>query len=238
MKKERIFWGVFLILGAVFILAAKLGFMQGIGVWSLIWTVLFAAILIKSLIKLNFFGMFISVAFLAIIYAEPLRIEAITPWPVLGAAVLLGIGFAMIFPKKHFTKFKNTSFQFEGDHVEGREKIINEADGASCGCSVHFGSAIKYINSDSFESASFEASFGGLKVYFDNAVMKGAEAHVYLENSFAGTELYIPKSWRVVESVSNSFAGIDEKGHAQPDGLHTLYLHGDNSFGGITIIYI
>lgn len=236
-KKRNIFWGVFFILGAVFILAAKLGFMQDVGVWSLIWTVLFAALLVRSLYRIDFFGIFFSVAFLGILYAEPLGITAITPWPILGAALLLGIGCKMIFPQKK--RFRDrVHFRIKGNPDVTPEKVINGQDGAQVSHQVSFGSAVKYINSENFESASFECSFGYLKVYFDNAVMQSSSASVHLENSFGAMELYIPKSWMVENQMENAFAGTDEEGKAEPDGLHTLYLYGDNSFGGITIIYI
>lgn len=34
MKKERIFWGLFLIFGAVFLIVSKLGLVEGIGFWT------------------------------------------------------------------------------------------------------------------------------------------------------------------------------------------------------------
>lgn len=234
MKAERIFWGIFLILGAIFILVAKLGFLQGVSVWSLVWTVFFAAILIKSLIRLNYMGIFLSLALLSIVYADRLGIQAITPWPVLGASVLLGIGCSMLFPKHKQKRFGHCGSVRFSD----KEQIINETDGSNCQCSVNFGSSIKYINTDAFESGFFEASFGGMKVYFDNAIMKGTEAHVHISNSFGGIELYIPKSWRVVNRIDSCFAGVDEKGHSQWDDVHTIYLEGDNNFGAITIIYV
>ena len=236
MKLERIFWGIFFILGAVFIIAGKLGFMQNVGIWSLILTVFLAAVLIKSILKIKFMGIFLSLALLAIVYAEPLQIQAITPWPVLGAGVLLGIGCTLIFPKKHGKKWKDRiKVEYNGD---GEERVINETDGSDCSCSAHFGSSIKYINSDEFVSAYLEANFGEIKAYFDNAIMKGTEASVNIDNNFAGMELYVPKTWRVVNKLDSAFGGVDEKGHSAPDGVHTLYLHGDNNFGGITIIYI
>lgn len=231
MKKERIFWGIYLILGAVFILAVKLGFMQGIGIWSLVFTLAFAAVLIKSLLKLNFFGIFLSLALLAIVYAEPLQIQAITPWPVLCAGLCLGIGFSLLFPQKHR---KNGS-----RHTQiGGDRIINEPDGDVCSCSVNFGVSIKYINSNAFEQAHLDNNFGSLKVYFDNAIMKGTAAQVCIDNNFGSIELYVPKTWSVNSQITNNLAGVDEKGHAQPDGVHVLYLYGSNRFGGVTIIYI
>ena len=43
--------------------------------------------------------MLFSLAFAAILFDEALGIEAITPWPVLGAALLGTIGLNMIFNK-------------------------------------------------------------------------------------------------------------------------------------------
>ena len=58
------------------------------------------------------------------------------------------------------------------------------------------------------------------------------------ENNFAGTEIYVPKNWHVVNQIHSAFGGVDEKGVSQPDGIHTLYLTGECNFGGIDIIYI
>lgn len=235
MKKEKIFWGVFLIVGAIFILASGLGYVQGIGVWSMIWTALFAAMLIKGIVHFNFYGIFFALAFLCIIYAEPLQITAITPWPILGAALLLSIGCTMIFPKKHKSK-GNWSVTVNTDPEDGR--VINETDGESISCKVSMGSSAKYINSDDFRQADLECSFGELKVYFDNAVMQGSDAVVQVKNSFGETDLYVPKTW-TVDLDLNSFCGdVSEKGHPEPDGRHRLHVDGSNSFGEVCVIYI
>ena len=92
MKSSKVFWGVFLIAGAIFGLAAQMGFVQGIGGWSIFGAMLFAALFVKSLINRGFYGMFFSLAFIAIIFSEQLGIQAITPWPLLGAAFCLGLG--------------------------------------------------------------------------------------------------------------------------------------------------
>ena len=75
---------------------------------------IFGVALVKSLRKLEWTGILFSLAFLAIIYADMLHIEHLTPWPVLGAALLGSIGLNMIFhknPQAHFyisgEKFKN-----------------------------------------------------------------------------------------------------------------------------------
>ena len=57
---------------------------------------------IQNIIDLSWGGIFFPLAILAIIFEKPLGIEAITPWIVLIAALLLTIAFEMIFPKNKF----------------------------------------------------------------------------------------------------------------------------------------
>ena len=106
MKSSKVFWGVFLIAGAIFGLAAQMGFVQGVGGWAIFGTMLFAALFVKSVMNRGFYGMFFSLAFIAIIYSEQLGIQAITPWPLLGAAFCLGLGCKLLFPqKKNWKKY-------------------------------------------------------------------------------------------------------------------------------------
>ncbi len=100
MKKEKIFWGLFFIFGAAFIIFGRLGYLREVSVFSLMLTIFFAAMLIKSLMHLEYTGILFSIAFLCIIYAGPLGITAVTPWPVLGAALLGSIGCHLLFPSR------------------------------------------------------------------------------------------------------------------------------------------
>lgn len=101
MKNSKVFWGLFIVLGAIFGLAAQMGLVQGVGGWAIFGTVLFAALFVKSVINRGFYGMFFSLAFIGIIYSEQLGIQAITPGPILVAAFFLGLGCKMLFPRKH-----------------------------------------------------------------------------------------------------------------------------------------
>lgn len=232
MKKERIFWGLFLIFGAVFLLVSNMGLIEGVGFWTVIGTIFFVAMLIKSIFSVEFTGIFFSIAFLGIIYDEQLHIEQITPWPILGAALLLSIGFGMIFHKHSHKCWKNESY-----HTE-YEQVVDEVDGNTIKFDVNFGSVIKYVNSDDFQKASLDCSFASMKVYFDNAMMQHEQAEIYVDVSFGGVELFVPKTWTVVNQIHSSFGGVDEKNHGTPDGVHTVYLTGENSFAGVTIIYV
>ena len=176
IKKENLFWGLFFILAAVFILFGKLGYLANVSVFSLILAIFFVALLLKSIPKVEFGGIFFSLAFLSIIFSEPLNLDAITPWPVLGAALLCTIGFSMIFKKKH----KNVYFHQDGSFE--KSAVFNEPDGNQFKFETSFGSSIKYVNSSDFQMAALDCSFGSMKVYFDNAVIRNGNATINLED--------------------------------------------------------
>lgn len=233
---KKIFWGLFLIIAAVFLVVTKMGYCQEIGVFSLLLTVFFAACLIKSIVHISFSGILFSIAFLCIIYAKPLGIEALTPWTVLGAALLGSIGLSMIFRPK----WKNKTGTFYQNYCHHQEHFdtVDQVDGDQVAFGTSWGSSIKYVHSENFSNAAVRCSFGAMKVYFDNVRMAGDSASVLLDVSFAGVELFMPKTWTVVCNADTSFGGLEEKNRNIPDGTRTLYLTGKIRFAGVTIIYV
>ena len=77
-----------------------------------------------------------------------------------------------------------------------------------------------------------------MKIYFDNAVIQKGNATVQMDISFSGVELYVPKTWTVIDQMNKSFGGMDEKGKGSSSGMPVLTLMGDVNFSGVTIIYI
>ena len=228
MKKERIFWGLFFIISGIFLIVSRMGVLGDIGVFSLLLTVFFADCLIKSIVHRSITGVLFSVAFLCIINAGPLGIESITPWPVLGAAILGSIGCSFLYHPKR---------SYYHQHI-GSEESIETVDCAQMEFSTTFSGSIKYVNSDDFQSANLHCAFGSLKVYFDNAVIQNGEAVLHLDVSFAGVELYVPRNWTVVNKASAAFGGIDEKNNNHSSGGPVVKLTGKVSFGVVEIIYV
>lgn len=238
MKKERNLWGVLFILGAICLLFSQTDFMKGlqINVWNVLWTIILVAILIKSIFRLNYFGIFFPIAILCVIYHEPLGLTSIGPMTFFGAAILLSIGCNMIFPNKNHRICCNGGHFHSGD--VSFDEVVDTDINEYVRQEVNFGSCVKYVNSDNFKGGRFECNFGAMKIYFTNAIMQDTQATVTIENNFGGTEIYVPKNWTVVNQIHSVFGGVDEKGAHQPDGAHTLYLTGECNFGGVEIIYI
>ncbi|PRR82030.1 LiaF transmembrane domain-containing protein [Clostridium vincentii] len=232
MKKEKAFWGLVLILGGIFLIISKLGYFPDVNVFSILLTVFLVVVIVKSLLKINFAGILFPIAFICIIYDKQLGITDITPWTVLIAALLGSIGLSMIFNKhtKWFnTKHNDDDYKFEKIDVEDESNVRFKTS---------FGASIKYINTDEFEQADFNCSFGAMKVYFDNATMSNDNAIARINASFSGIELYVPKTWNVENKTNVTLGAVSEKNKNDQIPTNTLILVGDITFSGVEIIYI
>lgn len=245
---KKVIWGLLLVLAAVFLLVSQMGLIPefNLGFWTILWTIVSAAILINGISKFQFSGIFFGLAFLAIIYDEPLGITAITPGPVLGAALLLSIGCHMLFPKRKHKKIVTARYtDHQGNEIElDREKGMEQEehhegiDGEYLEFTQVFKNGTKYISSNNLKSISGECVFGNLDIYLTNATLAGGCASVDFDNVFSHINIYVPSTWNVVENTESVFANVNYRGHNFPDGQNRLNVIGDNVFGSINIIYV
>lgn len=232
MKSSKIFWGIFFVLAAVYVVVSKFGILPDIGVFSILITVFLLWLLVEGIRQINFYEILFSIAFICIVYDEPLGITALTPWTVLGAALLGSIGLSMIFngSKKKWRARKNWNKNGGGSSEQcSGEQVI---------CENNFGSAIRYINSDNFQNAQVENNFGSLSVYFDNAIVQCGSAYVNVENNFGETNLYVPKEWRIQNNLERSFGTVNEIGTGTGTSNTVFCINGTTNFGNINLYYI
>lgn len=231
---KNIFWGIFLIAAAAFIIVGSFGCFGDVSGWTIAFSMLLLAWFVRSLLKLQWGGILFSLAFAAILFDELLGIQAITPWPVLGAALLGTIGLNMIFKKKH--KEKDVYI----GHKYGNANVVDEqtCDDETFRCEVAFGSSVKYVNSKSLKRAYLENAFGSLVAYFDTAQLYNGEAVVSVENSFGKMTLYIPREWNTIVNVDKAFGNVSEIGRPTGESGNRLYIEGESSFGQLEIQYI
>ncbi|HEX3038382.1 MAG TPA: hypothetical protein VHO94_05240 [Oscillospiraceae bacterium] len=237
MKSRNWFWGLFFILAAVFVIASQIGSFGQIGMLSILATVLLAALLIHSVMNRNFFGIFLPVALLYMIYQKPLGLVAVNLWILLIAVLLVSIGFSCIFrtypdPKK----WKCCSYEGTERFNQTSENI----DDNNPYTKVAFGSASKYLHADCLKGGQFIVSFGALEVFYDQAQLSPEGAKTYLDCSFGEMKLYIPRGWRVIDNVRASLGSVENDVRlSQPAAdAPQLTLTGNVSFGSIEIHYI
>lgn len=229
-------------LGGIVLVVSKLGYFPKVNVFSLLLTVFLVAVIVKSLVSINFAGILFPIAFICIIYDKQLGITAATPWTVLIAALLGSIGLSMIFNKRigYFNNRYNWVGCFDNKYnLDSCEfETIDIEDESHVRAKTSFGNSIKYINTDKFEQAELSCHFGSMKVYFDNAIIHNGNAVVSIDVSFAGLELYIPRTWTIVDKTNVYFGSIDEKNRNERTSTYTLTLVGNINFTGVEIIYI
>ena len=237
---NKLFWGLLFLLGGVALILNRLDIwptFYHISLWDIILTLFFIWIFLSGLRHRNFFGILFGLAFIAIQYDDLLHITAVTPWTLLGATLLASIGLSIIFPERHshgHCKPFHSNFEF----VDSGKKVFNEADGETLYFKNSFGSTTKYINTDALVNATLQNSFGEMKIYFDNAVIKNGVADINLEVSFGEATLYIPKTWNVENHTKASFGGLKEENMSQSQGCPTLRIYGEIAFGEAIIVYI
>lgn len=233
-KAKNIFWGVLFVLGAAALLVGQLGYLESFGFWTVLFTVGLIGFLVDGIFHRSFGMILFSLALLAILHDKPLGIEELTPWPVLGAALLGTIGLNIIFPKtQRWKKYVHKNY---GE--SSGTSAVEYADGEQVRFECTFGEAVKYVTSRELSFAKLENAFGSLSVYFDNTALKNGTAAVDVECSFGSVILYVPSGWRVNLNVDTAFGGINEKGKCSPTGENCLQISGEVSFGSLEIRYI
>ena len=240
IRRKNVFWGIFLLAAAAFIIIGGMGYFGDVSGWTISFSILLIAWFIESLLKLRWGGMLFSLAFGAILFDEALGIESITPWPVLGAALLGSIGLNMIFKKKHEDHI-SVDFNIEHDNKKRNNGCLSDVqveEDEMFRCDVSFGSSVKYVNSKSLKLADLQNAFGSLMVYFDNAEISDGKAMAKVDNAFGKMTLFIPKEWETRVEVTKSFGNVTEVGRPTGESGKVFVIKGESAFGQLEIQYI
>lgn len=213
---NKIFWGVLFILLAAGLIATAIGAQWNIDMLWIISGVVLGLIAIKSLVQLEWFGVFIPIALWVTIAQGLVRnwlgIEDLRIWAVWLAAVALSIGLSIFIRKRRCS------------------------GGSNDNCTM-FAATTKRFKAEDAKFVRIDTRFGGEKVYIEQGQLP-KNAVLDLDVSFAGVELFIPGTWQIIDNVDKSFGGITEKNvpaAGEPD--QTITLTGSVSFGGVEIIY-
>jgi len=229
---RNIMTGIGLIIIAVGLILWKLGkialhfTIAGVGGFWLLVAIVLAAYVIAAIIDLNFQSIFFPLAFIAIIFRAPLGITALSPWVILIVAGLLTAAYERIVPDP---MKRELAIEY-GDNGAG------EMGGKTLYHSITFGESTKYIRSDCLEKAAFKASFGEIRVYFDQVSVPSGEVTINTKTTCASTTLYIPKEWDIDNRVGVIF-GDNTYGGAMPqaNGDVRCIVKGKVRFGELRI---
>jgi predicted membrane protein len=250
----RIVWGLAFFLAGVAIilnLAGVFAVPSGLSAGDVIWTAVLALIILWSIPHRFWFFTFFALAGVGFVWreqiCEQIGVEKISAWPIIGAVLLLSIGFHILFKsKKHYDWIHENEGEWG---IHGRAKKAKKVEGgiftessendSEVFIKSSFGATIKYVNTQSLKRATLDCSFGAIKAFFDNATVHEDGAVIEIFNSFGGVELYIPRTWRLVDDMDRTLGGVDIK---NPDFEQAsgpiVTLRGSVKLGGVEIIYV
>ena len=232
MRNKNVFWGIVLLAAAAALLLGRLGYLEGVGFWPIIFNIGLLAILLKGIARRNFDQIIFPLAALIIVNDELLGLEAITPWPVLGAALLGNMGLKLLFPR-----FGQGHKHPGGGKGQRKGVLESDRDGDYVSYENTFGESTKYL-SGMVGKVDAENTFGSLQLYFTETLLKNHMAEVNVETSFGNIVIYVPGVWKVVLNVGTAFGNVAEKGKGNPFGEDVLYIGGSVNFGNLEIVYV
>lgn len=235
-NRKSVIWGLLLILLAIYVVVNRLGLFIDIPIVSILLSLVFVYFIINGIIKRNFFEIFIPAALIGCLFDNEIAsftgtdFDKLTPWTLLFVAVLLSIGFDMIFKKK--PDFQHMHDEFHGNHSsESTQNGYVEIHSS-------FDDATRYVNSTDFERADIYNIFGKNVVYFNNAIMKNARAVMNIENKFGESVVYIPRTWRAEIVRNASFAEVSVIGSGNNDmDAPYVKINASCAFGDIKIYF-
>jgi hypothetical protein len=234
MKNKNWFWGLVFMLSAIFVIASQIWSFDKIGIMSILATVFLAALVIDSLIHLSYFGIFMPLAVLYMIYSKPLMLIYISPWLLITSAVLICIGFSLLFPRHP------NRATFSHDEAKHINRINENIDDNNPYAKVILSSASKYLHSECLQSGHFISHLGVLEVYFDQVQLSIDGAEVFIDCNLGSIYLYIPKHWNVVDNFHNYLGEVSySTEHTKlSENAPRLTLAGNVVMGEVKIIYI
>ena len=237
MKTWKIFWGLGLIFAAVLIILDALGvttpLISSIGeisVFAIIAGLLLFAFIIARLIKGKISEIFFPLAFIFMLFEKNIAKLAgleeeniINNWLVMLIALLLSIGFSILFSTKkakiHHGN-RGGTIEINGNYAES-----------------NLGSSTIYVDCDTFTPSCVENSLGSCSVYFENPQnYKGGET-LHVENNLGSMVINVPSNWIVKSNIENNLGGSHVARNDDEIGP-ILYIKGENNLGSLTVRYV
>lgn len=232
---SRIFWGLLIIGAAVLLILNAVFPAQDIPAVKIIGSVLLLAISIASLTKVKFVLFFLPLALIAYVWRTSpfLAILAdVNLWPLILAAVLLGIGMSVIFHRKSHIHVKISS----NSGGDGTEETLNSEE--SVEVDVSWGDNIKYIHASNLKHARIKSAFASAKIYFDACKASPEGLDISVNCSFSELTLILPRNWEINNQISTFVGEISSMPSPRQDDFVRVNLHGSVNFAEMKINYI
>ena len=208
-----------------------------IGIGSIVVAILALAFIVQCLARFHIAPIIIPLAVLYFVFRGRLGLPEISTWKLIAAAVLAFIGLNFLIPqgRRSCNKYNDS-----GGSKDQQLNIPSEGNNDNNPyINVNFSAVSRTLNADSLETVRLSCNFGSMEIFFNQAGLSPNGADAFINCSFGGIQLFIPRHWQVIDKMNCTLAGVDIKSFAAPaENAPRLTLNGSVSFGGIEVKYI
>lgn len=223
------------LLGGIIILLGSLLLLSNLGIlgfnishmifsWPVIVIVVGAVIYINSNDRAGLIIMLVGLIFLISKY---FYFNVWTLWPVL----LIILGLYILFNIRRSPRIdlgRRVRNRLEDNGQALNEDYIDDI--------AVFSGSKRFVTSQNFKGGKITAIFGGSEIDLGQSRLAPGNNVLDILTIFGGTEIYVPKDWKVIMDITPVFGGFSDDRRRDPnqvtDPERTLIIKGSAIFGG------
>lgn len=226
--RRALLGGIIILLGSLLLLSnlGILGFniIHMIFSWPVIVIVVGAVIYINSNDRAGLIIMLVGLIFLISKY---FYFNVWTLWPVL----LIILGLYILFNIRRSPRIdlgRRVRNRLEDNGQALNEDYIDDI--------AVFSGSKRFVTSQNFKGGKITAIFGGSEIDLGQSRLAPGNNVLDILTIFGGTEIYVPKDWKVIMDITPVFGGFSDDRRRDPnqvtDPERTLIIKGSAIFGG------
>ena len=243
-RNNNIFAGVVLIFLAFYIVAKKMVELPDIHLVKIVFTCLFVYLIYKGIRRKDWGLIFIPGSLIICQYRDLISISSSSSFTIVLAAVLLTIGFNLIFNKKNFKHndmevIYDTDGQFVNeDGLFTDYTVKDKKDGKKIVIDNGLGSATRYIQEQDVKEIIVDNGMGQCTVYFQNCSLADNVLKMKVDNGMGATTIYFPGEWGLNLKQDNGLGKVKVIGTPCTDVYAPCVdIFVDNGMGIVNLIF-
>ena len=198
-----------------------INFGEGMSLWRIIGGVLLLAWLICEILRLKFAEIFFPIAFLIILFRDPLVTwfnldpeKLPDSWIVILAAALLSAGFHIIFDRKK-------TITINGHDVETNGRIGKES---------------LYVDANELSGYTIKDHLGAVELFLKNKENYSGNAVITICDNLGLVTIHLPKNWNVITQCSDNLGTISIPDH-EYSGEKSITLDVHDNLGKVEVTF-
>lgn len=236
---KRVLPGIIFIIAAVLLILSIFDVIPSDIPWFRIIVAAFIVfIIINSIIYLSFYGIFIPISIILMLFKTNLQLEYISNFEFFLVALLLAIGCSLLFKgKKYFYTGSGTKFYFTNSNRMKKNESYENNDNGIVTYINNMSSSNKILKDIEVEKIIINNNFGQFIINIEKINIKNEYLEIYIENNFGNVVLNISKDYYVDNRLKTTLGSSDDYNYNDYDNIifGKIVLTGQSNLGNIEV---